>query len=187
MKLILNFAILFTATAVSAASAGGDHGIPWSTMIIPQMVNFTIFATVLSFLLAKPIKNAFANRGQEFEAAVKRAEEVRLSAERAHKEVKDRLQKLETSSKSSVDEANKEAAVLREQIIADAHVASEKMANEAVRSTHHEFEKALLTLRTELVTNSVKIAEDEVRGKADASMQAGLQSEFLKKVEGVRL
>lgn len=188
MKLILNFVILFAATTVSAASGGhGDHSIPWSTMIIPQIVNFTIFVSILAFLLAKPIKNAFANRGQEFEQAVKRAEEARVSAERANQEIKERLEKLEQTAKSSVEEATREAALLKEKIINEAREAAAKLTTEAENSTRHEFERALAALRLELVTNSVKIAEDEIRTKADSSVQAGLQNEFIKKVEGVRL
>jgi F-type H+-transporting ATPase subunit b len=189
MKLFLNLAIMFAATAVSAATGGHgeSHGIPWNEMIIPQTVNFVLFTSVLAYFLVRPIKNSFAERGQKFETAVKRAEEVRLTAERANKEVKDRLAKLEGSTKVSVEEAQKEASLLRERIIAEAKDSAMKVAQEAQRNTEFELQKAMLNLRAELVSNSVKIAEDEVRTKTDATLQKDLQKEFLKKVEGVRI
>src|SRR5690606_23982989 len=108
----------------------------------------------------------FAQKQTDFQSALAKAQEAKLTAEKTNAEVKQRLQKLEDSSKESLAEAKKEAALVRERLIRDAQEAAKKMEVEAERSSKYEHEKAIAALRLELVTNAMKVAEDEVRTKS---------------------
>ena len=71
----------------------------------PRVVNFTIFASLLYYLIANPIKNFFKGRSEGIAAQLNEIEEKLQAAKDEKKEAQNRL-----------DESEKKA----EQIIADA-------------------------------------------------------------------
>ncbi len=182
MKLVFKTSLVYFAVVaqIFAASAahGEDHGIPWSALIVPQLINFTIFFVALVFLLRKPVKEFFASKGAEFNSAVTKAAELKQNAEKAHAEIKTRLAGLEKNAETSRKEATKESAELKLRLIKEAQEAAVKAASESEKGIFFEHERAIAALRTELVTNSIKVAQEQVRAGADAAVLSGLQKGF---------
>lgn len=178
--LILCLAMTGQALAESAAH-GEDHGIPWSHLIIPQAVNFTIFFLVLFFLLRKPVKAFFANKEAEFSSAVRKAAEQKQAAEKAHAEIKTRLAGLELNAEKSRKEAQQESAALKLRLIKEAQESAARAASDSEKSIFYEHERAIAALRAELVSNSIKVAQEQVRAGADAATLSGLQKGFSQK------
>lgn len=168
------------------AAAEGHHGIPWGKLVIPQAINFAIFAGILIFLLRKPVKEFFASKGKDFLDSVKKAEEVKASAERAHGEIQTRLRTLESTATQNVKEAEVEAAALRTRLIKEAQEAAIKAEQEAVKTIHYEHERAIAALSSELVANSVRFAQEKVAKSLDSNVIDDLQAGFSKKVQSVR-
>jgi F-type H+-transporting ATPase subunit b len=169
-----------------AAAAEHHAAIPWSTLILPQTINFLIFAGILAFLLRKPVKEFFSSKGEVFLDSVRKAEEIKLQAEKAHHEIQSRLQNLEKNATVNVKDAEQEATVLREKLIREAKEAAVKTEQEAQRSVYHEHERAIAALRTELVTNSIRFAQDKVKSSTDSRVIEDLQQGFSKKVSEAR-
>ena len=176
-----------TAVTEHAAAAGEHHAaIPWDHVVIPQAINFLIFAGILVFLLRKPIKEFFASRGNEYLARVRQAEEVKLQAEKAHAEVQTRLRTLEATAAKNAEEAKSEAAALRARMIKEAQEAAVKTAKESERGVQYEHTRAIAALRSELVANSIKFAQDKVKSSVDTNAINDLQTGFTRKLKSVR-
>ena len=181
-------ALLFFLLSNIANAAGGElHYIPWNELIIPQAVNVGIFATLLFILLRKPIKNHFSGKVEEFEKAKKEAVFAKEEAEQTHAQVKTKLDELKTSADQSLKTAHADAEALKLKIIEEAKSHAERLEKEARNSATHELQKAMFSLRTELLNKSVDVAREEVKSNTDSSVEASLQKEFVAKAREVRI
>lgn len=173
--------LLSAAQALAAPGAGGHEGIPWSELIIPQIVNVTLLVSFLVFVLRKPVRNFFSGREAAFTAAVRRAEELKQNAERAHAEIQARLKKLQETSEASKKQAMVESTALKSKMILEATDEAKKSEGDVLKNIHFEHERAVAALRSELISNSVKAAEEQVKKNSNAGVLADLQKGFTKK------
>ncbi len=82
------------------------------TDFFPRLFNFLIFAGLLYYLLAEPVKNFFKERKEGIAAQLKEIEEKLQAAKDAKKEAEKHLQESEQRAKEIVEDAKKEADVL---------------------------------------------------------------------------
>jgi len=86
----------------------------------PRVVNFTIFASLLYYLVANPIKDFFKGRREGIAAQLKEIEEKLQAAKNEKKEAQNRLNESEKKSEQIIADAKNEAALLSQKI-ADAN------------------------------------------------------------------
>ncbi len=142
MKKIIAMTLL--ATAVLSASTGAEHG---GTDIVPRTVNFLIFAGILWYLLASPVRNFFQGRSQEIakrlnsvQDKLRESKELKEAAEAAVEEAKafaaelhETLEKeKEILRKQIEDQCEKDQAVLEKQIKDKQALAERQMLREVV-------------------------------------------------------
>lgn len=82
----------------------------------PRVVNFTIFAALLYYLVANPIKNFFKGRSEGIAAQLSEIEEKLQAAKDEKKEAQNRLDKSEERAKIIIADAKAEAILLAEKI-----------------------------------------------------------------------
>lgn len=82
----------------------------------PRIVNFTIFAGLLYYLAANPIKAFFQGRSKEIAEKLKEIERKLQAAKDAKKEAQLRLDEAEKKSEQIIEDAKKEAAILAQKI-----------------------------------------------------------------------
>jgi len=82
----------------------------------PRVVNFTIFASILYYLLANPIKNFFKDRRSGIAAQLKEIEAKLQSAKDAEKDAQMRLDESANKAKQIIEDAKKEAKILTDKI-----------------------------------------------------------------------
>ena len=181
----MRIALLLLLSCDFAYAAGGH--IPWNELIIPQAVNVSIFLTLLFILLRKPIKNHFSGKVETFEKAKKDAVAAKQEAEATHNEVQMRLEELKTSADQNLKTAHADAEALKLKIIEEAKSHAERLEKEARNSATHELQKAMFSLRTELLNKSVDVAREEVKTNTNSSVEASLQKEFVEKAKEVRV
>jgi len=86
----------------------------------PRVVNFTIFASLLYYLAAHPIKDFFKGRKAGIAAQLKEIEEKLKAAKDEKKEAQNRLDESEKKAEQIIVDAKKEALILSGKI-ADAN------------------------------------------------------------------
>ena len=82
----------------------------------PRVVNFTIFAALLYYLLANPIKNFFKGRSEGIAAQLNEIEKKLQAAKDEKKEAQNRLDESEKRAEEILTDAKAEAILLAEKI-----------------------------------------------------------------------
>ena len=83
---------------------------------LPRVVNFVIFASLLYYLLANPIKNFFKGRSEGIAAQLNEIEKKLQSAKDEKKEAQNRLDASEKKAEEILVDAKAEAVLLAEKI-----------------------------------------------------------------------
>ena len=133
----------------------------------PRVVNFTIFASLLYYLLANPIKNFFVGRREGIAAQLKEIEQKLQAAKDEKKDAQTRLDESGKKAEQIIKDAKKEAVLLADKI-AEANVNElalmdkqfeEKMTLEERRSAREAIDEIL----SENITNDdILIDESKV-------------------------
>ena len=116
----------------------------------PRVVNFTIFAALLYYLIANPIKNFFVGRKEGIAAQLKEIENKLQAAKDEKKEAQIRLDESDKRAEQIIVDAKKEAILLAQKI-------SEANENELILMEKQLEEKMTLEER-----KSAREAIDEV-------------------------
>jgi F-type H+-transporting ATPase subunit b len=82
----------------------------------PRVVNFTIFASLLYYLAANPIKDFFKGRKEGIAGQLKEIEEKLQAAKNEKKEAQSRLDESEKKAEQIIVDAKKEAVILSQKI-----------------------------------------------------------------------
>lgn len=82
----------------------------------PRVVNFTIFAALLYYLLANPIKNFFKGRKEDIAAQLREIEDKLQAAKDEKKEAQTRLDESSKKADQIIADAKKEATLLAQKI-----------------------------------------------------------------------
>lgn len=134
---------------------------------IPRVVNFTIFASLLYYLISNPIKNFFKERKESIAAQLQEIEEKLQSAKHEEREAKVRLEESKKKAEQIIADAKKEAKLLAEKISqANENELSimkkqleEKMALEERKSAREVIEEVL---SQNIITDDILINENKV-------------------------
>jgi F-type H+-transporting ATPase subunit b len=86
------------------------------TDFLPRAVNFIIFAALLYYLLANPIKNFFKGRSEGIAAQLNEIENKLQAAKDEKKEAQNRLDESENRAEEIIADAKAEAVILAEKI-----------------------------------------------------------------------
>jgi len=82
----------------------------------PRLVNFGIFAGIIYYLLANPIKDFFKGRSEGIAEQLSEIEEKLKAVKTEQKEAQARLSKNEDRAKEIISDAHKEAKILADKI-----------------------------------------------------------------------
>jgi F-type H+-transporting ATPase subunit b len=131
------------------------------------VVNFTIFASILYYLLANPIKTFFKDRREGISSQLKEIEAKLKSAKDAEKDAQSRLDESTNKANLILEDAQKEAALMAKKI-AEANVndlqmmeklLEEKMTLEERKSAREAIDEIL----SENITNDdIMVDESKV-------------------------
>ncbi len=101
------------ATTFAFAGSGAEH-----TDIIPRTVNFLIFAAILYYLVAEPVKNFFKNRSAGIAASLEEVQQKLKQAKEEKQKAEAELAKAKELATEIVETTKKEIELLKEQIAA---------------------------------------------------------------------
>lgn len=179
--------LVLVLTSVAAHAAGGGHGhddghIPL-TQIGWQAANLGILLVAIIFFIRKSIVEAFVERQKNYVAQAEKTKSALKEAEAALSEIKEKLATLESSEQKSLENAKREAVVLKETMIKDAEAAVEKMKKDAEMVIANELSKAKAEINATIVDQAIKVTSQKLSsGSASNSQDAN----FIKQLEQVR-
>ncbi len=113
---------LFLVPAIVLASTGNPEESRYFAQtgrendFFPRIVNFIIFASLIYYLVANPIKSFFKNRKSDIEGQLKEIENKLQAAKDEQKEAQDRLNKSEARALDIIADGKLEADLLANKI-----------------------------------------------------------------------
>jgi len=133
----------------------------------PRVVNFTIFAALLYYLVANPIKEFFKGRSAGIASQLNEIEEKLQAAKNEKKEAQARLEASEKKAEEILADAKAEAVILAEKIAAANQnelallekQLEEKMALEERKSAREAIDEVL---SENITTDDINIDETKV-------------------------
>jgi F-type H+-transporting ATPase subunit b len=134
------------------------------TSLIVQATGFLLLFLLLSKFLFKPIKEIIQKRESEIKDTFEKIEKEKKEMETLKQEYEEHLEKIEDEHREKVAEFVKEGERIRQEIIDVAHKEAQKIQGIARTEIEREKEKALVTLREDLVNLTI-IATKKVVGE----------------------
>ena len=183
---ILLFFLLFFSFSVPTAmgASGEDSGAKgWTSTDWFRVMNFTVLAIVLVFLLRKPLSQALGARIKSIKDQLEDLEARKAEAEKQLAEYNEKLSRLEKESDKIVEDYIKQGNEAKARILKEAQLAADKLQSQARRNIEHEFKQAKLKLQEEIFETSLVKAEEILKGKISGEDQDRLVDEYLRKVE----
>ncbi len=178
--LLSTTALLAIATPALAASGGGEGKMQ---ELIWQAVNLLILLSVIFYVARKPITAYFADRREEIQNDIKTADKLLSDSRREFADWQGKLAELQAEVDTIREDTRRRAQEEREQIIASAHDAAERIKSDAVAAIDQELRRAHAELREEAATLAVDLAKNMLDEQIDDRDRDRLMDEFITSVE----
>ena len=173
---------VFSISPALGASGGDGGSKPWEWEDTFRVMNFTVLAVVLFFLLRKPLSQALSSRIEVIKDELEDLEARKDEAEKKLAEYNEKLAQLEKEGEKIVEDYIRQGNEAKERILKEAESSADKLKTQARRNIEHEFEQAKLTLQEEIFESSLAKAEEIIKNKISDDDQNRIVDEYLKKV-----
>jgi F-type H+-transporting ATPase subunit b len=182
-------ALLLLGGGLAFGETGGEHGDGhgeqakgWVATDTYRVMNFTVLALALFFILRKPAGQALGGRIRGIKEQLEDLEAKKAAAEKTLAEYDTKLATLEKAAEELVAEYVKQGEAAKAKILAEAAAGADKLKEQAKRNIEHEFKRAKEQLRDEVVEAALVKAESVIRKKISDDDQNRLVDEYLEKV-----
>lgn len=156
--------IIVSVLMLSAYLFGSDAGAEGSTDIVQRTVNFLIFAGILYYVLAEPLKNYFGNRSSGIADELNKVQERLRESKRLKETAEQKVEEADRFAAELKEVSKKENKILSDKIMAqgDQDIETIQKQNEALM----ELEKRKMVREVvEEVMSGVMRESDNVLGK----------------------
>lgn len=157
-----------------------------SHIIVWTLVTFSLLLVILGKWGWPAILGALEAREKSIQDSLEGARKARDEAERLLQEHRKVVADTEAQIRAMMDEARKDARVLKEDIEHKAQEEAAKIRERSIRDIEQAKHGAVVALRTESIRLSALMASKVLGRKVEAADQGRLLEECLKELEGVR-
>ena len=173
MKRVLLLSALLLPAVVLASAGHGEEASRYFAQtgresdFWPRVINFAIFAALLWYLVASPIKNFFAGRSEGIASQLREIEQKLQAAKEEQKEAQEKLDESVKKAEQIINNAKKEAVILAQKI-AEANAQelealekqyAEKVALEARKAKREAIDEVL---SENITTDDIMLDESKV-------------------------
>ena len=183
--LIFSVLLVFNAGAVFASAEGGhDQAAPkvWIKEDTFRVMNFTVLAVALFFVLRKPLSQALNARIKGIKDELNTLENKKKEAESQLAEYNEKLSLLEGEAERLIEEYVKQGEEAKVRIIKEAESTAVKLEEQAKRHIEQEFKQAKNQLQEEILQVALVKAEEIIKAKISSEDQDRLVDDYLEKV-----
>ncbi len=182
----ITIALVLSTIGIATGSSGEGHeeteAKGWIATDTYRVINFTVLALALFFLLRKPVSKALGARIKGIKDQLEELGERKKDAEKELAEYNEKLSLLDQEAGKIVQSYIRQGNEAKERILEEAKSAAQKLEEQAKRNIEHEFKKAKVKLQRDILEKSLQKAEDIIQNKITAEDQKKLIDEYLEKV-----
>ena len=144
--------IVFTLLVLSGMLFASEHAAEASTDIVQRTVNFLIFAGIIYYILAEPIKNYFGGRSQGIAIELEKVQEKLKESKLAKETAQQKVVEAEKFAESLIESTKKENKLLNAKIMQQCDLDLENVVKQ--NSILMQFEQRKMT--SEMVEEVMK-------------------------------
>jgi F-type H+-transporting ATPase subunit b len=165
--------IIVTVLLLSAYLFGSDAGAEASTDIVQRTVNFLIFAGILFYVLAEPLKNYFSGRSSGIADELEKVQERLRESKRLKEAAEHKVEEAERFASELAESSKKENKILSDKILAQCEQDLEVIAKQNA---------ALMELdKRKMVREVVANVMNDVMNSSNEALGKEAMTEILKK------
>lgn len=170
----------------SVAFAAGPEA-PNTTTIIATLVNFTLFAALVGYVIATKISPSMAARRAEFEAQANESARLRAEAEALVASYQAKLDSFDEERASLVAEFRAIGEKERDRIVSEANDEAERILSDARQLAEREERHAERGIESKLVERAIDLAVEELQKQANPMVQNRLIERSIDSFKNLKL
>jgi F-type H+-transporting ATPase subunit b len=178
-KILMVALILLLTCFVGTALAAGKG---WVKTDWFRLMNFSVLAIGLFFILKKPVSQALNARIEGIKKELSDLENQKKEAEEKLAEYNEIFSKLDKEVEELVAEYVKQGEQAKEKILKEAETVAVKLEEQARKNIENEFKRAKKELHAEVLDMALSKAEEIIKAKISPEDQDRLVDDYLKKV-----
>jgi F-type H+-transporting ATPase subunit b len=171
----------FMGVSMASSESGGESK-GWMATDTYKVMNFSVLAIGLFFLLRKPTSQALNSRIKGIKDQLDELETKKKTAEKQLVEYNKKFSQLEQEAQKLIENYVRQGNEAKARIIDEAKQAAEKLEEQAQRNIEHEFKRAKIKLQEEILDKALVKTEKIIKNKITAQDQEKLVDEYLEKV-----
>ena len=184
---VLFFTVLLVfnvGTVFASAEGGNDQAASkgWVKTDWFRVMNFSVLAIALFFVLKKPLSQALNARIKGIKDELETLEAKKKEAEAQLAGYNEKLLQLEGEAERLIAEYVKQGEEARVRIIKEAESTAVKLEEQAKRHIEQEFKQAKSQLQEEILQVALVKAEEIIKAKISSEDQDRLVDDYLEKV-----
>ncbi len=155
------------------------------SLLLAQVVNFTIIMVVLTKFLYKPILGMLEKRKKEIEESLARSDRIRVEEEKMQTRKEKLLSEARKEAREILDEAKKQGKEAEHEIVVLAHHEASEIIEKAKREVLAIHEALSHDIRSESVALAGTIAKQLLGSVLTSEVQHKLIEKYLQEAQGV--
>ncbi len=185
MKIVIITVLMVIITAGIVLASSGDSEHETSIMDwVWRFLNFAILVAILVVFMGKPMKEYFKKRTELIEKSIKDAAEAKSAAEKALKDIEEKLKLKDDEIKKIMESARKSGEADRDALVEDGKIMIERLKEQAKLNIEMELKQAKEVLKADAASLAIELAEKKIKDRLSHDDQMKILEESLKKIEG---
>lgn len=152
-------------------------GLHWS------LINFTIFVSLLFFLLKKPVKEFWEGRAGQIRFDIEEGEKLGREAKSRYENLRKSIARLDSDVHDLVLSLEREGEMEKKRLMEEGKRRSDRLKEDTVRILDQEFRKARESLKEQAAAIALETAEKMVRENLSGEDQKRLSDEYMTGLE----
>ena len=185
-------AFIFTIDLVLAASGGGGGFTEFYNQYfnIPgcelwKFINLAIFIAIITYLIRKPLSEAFKARREQIRSELIRAEAEKQAALARLAETEAKLAQLEAEKDSIINNAREEAAAEKKRLAEYTKTEIDRLRRQRESDLDRLEKQTIAGLRRFSAEESIRMAEKKLREQIDGEQDARLVKASINEIGGL--
>ena len=180
-KWFVVFGIFIPKILLGASGSDSEsHGIP--VVVWFQVLNFTLFAGLLWFLLKTKVKTFYLSREQKFQERFKEASIKKEEALQRLKNFEEKSRELLATKDVQLEKAQKSATNSAQKLLDQANVQIQKIKQESKETADLLTTRAYEELKENLLENAIESVRLDVRDNMSSKQHLALIKKYNKRV-----
>lgn len=190
LAIFLNLLIFFAESAGHSTGGGGFTEFYNKYLNYPgfeawKFINLAIFVAVLVYLVKKPLSDAFKAKREAIRAELIKAEEEKQAALAQLTAAEAKLAAVESERATILRKAREEAEAEKTSILKQTEVEIAKMREQAESEINRLAQQTRAELKRFSAEESVRLAEERLRGEINAENDARLVKASIQEIGGL--